>query len=547
MGKLTRVPSWSLHDGALVPVALVVVVIAAGVGLLSLTNLYPTIPDSIGYVYAGQQLAQGEGLSHHDPLNRELAPLFYLHSFRAVETGSPRASFGYPPGYPILIAFIIVVSGSIRAALYANSLFALLALIATYFLGRSGGQFRWTSLAATLTLAASVSLWRFGTEPWSELPSLVMIALGALAFLRSRDQEQGRRQRGWWAVLAGLLFGYALLLRLTNLILLSPALIATDLAQLEFRLTRKSLLHMGWGWGTYAVIGQFLVVDFFYNWLVLGGPLNSIYSTPELGAYPWPLFSLGYAFGDSPIGNASLLRSLETLWDNFSLLLPFALVGWWRMGRTSGLFAAMLSLSAVALYSVYAFPPLGVNARFLLPAFPFIAAGIAGGLEAVCSHLPTPILRATIPVAFLALLALLWHSIPGELDQRNKTASQTVSSIKELVATSPGESVWLSAAYNDIITYYGNRSTLNYRRALQAAPGSDGFDVSSMEGCVVDALSALLRKSIPVYFIPESGWGIDRILADYFTLEAETAAYVQIRETTAPPSPPPDCNYRFLR
>jgi hypothetical protein len=259
------------------------------------------------------------------------------------------------------------------------------------------------------------------------------------------------------------------------------------------------------------------------------------------------LFSLSYALGDSPIGDGSLLHSLATLWENYSLLLPFTLIGWWRMGRTHGLFSATLTLSTVALYSVYAFPPLGVNARFLLPAFPFIAVGIVGGLQTAWTYLPMPVLKATAPVTLVVILILLWHPLPGELNERNKTASQSVAAIRNVVATSPSDSVWLSANYNDIINFYGSRATLNYRRTLQAAPGSDTFDVRSMEGCVVDAVSELLHRGIPVYFIPESGWDIDRILDDYFSLGAGDAGYVRVRTPLNPVAPAPNCNYRFLR
>jgi hypothetical protein len=267
VGKLARVTIPTLFDRTerVAPLALLIVVIAAGIGLLLLTNRYPTNPDSIGYIYAGLQLADGEGLGQYNALNRDVAPFFYLHSFRAVEAGSPRAWFGYPPGYAVLIALAVVVSGSSGAAFYVTALLPLVALVATYYLGRCGGQNRWTAVAASLILAASASLWRFGTEPWSELPSLVTLTIGGVAFLVSRDPQRAHQHRGWWAVVAGLMFGCPLLIRPTNLILVGPALFLTDLILIRPNARLPVLPLLRTGWSTYAVMGLFAAVTLTYN------------------------------------------------------------------------------------------------------------------------------------------------------------------------------------------------------------------------------------------------------------------------------------------
>ncbi len=50
-----------------------------------------------------------------------------------------------------------------------------------------------------------------------------------------------------------------------------------------------------------------------------------------------PLFSLNYAFDRSFIDGYSFFAGLKTLWLNFSIFLPSAVIGWLILGRAGAI------------------------------------------------------------------------------------------------------------------------------------------------------------------------------------------------------------------
>ncbi len=158
----------------LIPTILVFV----GLGLAVFAQKYPLISDSIGYVYAAERLANGEGLSYEDTYNQSAGPYFSLYAFQIQREDSDLNYLGYPPGLPILLAGAVSLFGSEFAIRFFIPLMALLGIYMTVLLGTEMGQRRAVGLVAAVILLATPAFWEYGTAVWSEIPSMTFVVAG---------------------------------------------------------------------------------------------------------------------------------------------------------------------------------------------------------------------------------------------------------------------------------------------------------------------------------------------------------------------------------
>lgn len=483
------------------------------IGLATLTELQPTISDSIGYIVAGQSLASGWGLTFVDSYNVTSGPFFYPHAFRMIGENTAAAVFSYPPGYPVLIGIAIFLSGSNEAAHFVVPFLAAFAIPLTYWLGWLLTENKWVGVWSSLLLASTESFWRFSTAPWSEIPSLFFLLSGIGAYVYSRQKVDSKSIAIVTAVIGGGLIGYSLFIRYTNAILVIPALLLY-----EFYTGRFDFFKEKTRWVFYFVVGMFAIGVLLFNWISLGGPFNSIYSTPELGAYPWPYFSLSYAFGPSPIDGFSFHEVTVTLWDNFHVLLLLAPVGWLTVKRSNALLTGGIVLATVVLYSIYAFAPKDINTRFLLPMFPFLSVVMAAGGIKLSNIFIRPRWFWLFSFAIICLLYFPIISYAKEIQSRNEVNAARVNNVKQLMSQAPEESVWLSTIFNDLIIVYGNRSALNYRRMLLTNSETGEFDQDRFESCLIQTVDRLLEADVPIFFILDQGWNTSDILQENFEL-----------------------------
>lgn len=476
------------------------IVLASGVGLLLVSNLTPSVPDSIGYVLAGQSLAVGQGLTFADALNLSAGPFFHPHAFRMVGSQTANAVFGYPPGYPIILALAILLGGQ-NAVYYVVPVLGALGILLTYWLGRLLTESRAAALWGALLLSLSPTFWVFSTAPWSEIPSLVCLTAGAASYWLSRAAGESRRPQWHWSLLAATLIGYSFFIRYTNLAILVPALLAFELYT-----ARNGVFRQVWRWVFWFGLGLFAAGTLVYNQVYFGGPLNSIYSTPKLGAYPWPYFSLAYALSPSPINGYSLVGALTTLWQNYYVLLFLAPVGWQALSIRGTLISAGVTVSTLALFSVYAFSPTEINARFILPMLPFLCIAIGTGITRVGAHLPGLAWRWAASSILIGILVLSLATTGTKLRIRNENDATARQNIQSLVAETPMTSVWMSTELNDLILIYGKRSVLNYRQMLRVA-AVGGYNSASYQGCLVGTIDRLLAAGIPVYYVYDQSIG----------------------------------------
>jgi len=186
-------------------ILLSILVFGAGILFFVFADTQPVVSDSIGYIIAGQEFAKGNGFTFTDSNNLTAGSFFYPHAFRMVENNSNQAAFGYPPGYPFLIAISIFMSGKIGAAYYVVPFFSVLGLLVVYGLGVVLTENKWIGLLASLLTVGTASYWQFGTSPWSEIPSLVFIGGGVFFYVLARKKNFTQPQQNGFALIAGVL------------------------------------------------------------------------------------------------------------------------------------------------------------------------------------------------------------------------------------------------------------------------------------------------------------------------------------------------------
>jgi hypothetical protein len=485
------------------------------VPLLALTQTQPDISDPIGYVYAGQRLAQGQGLTFEDANNTVAGPYFSLYAFQIARPGDSRHYLGFPPGFPLLLAAGSVAGADSRAIHYVVPLLAVLTLAATFYLGFYLADDPAAGLWAAGVLAATAAFWEFGTAAWSEIPATLATAAGTALFLRSR-----RARRQLPAILAALILSFGIFIRYTNVLFLAAP------AAYELVSARRGVLTERWRRPFWAVCALGVAAVPLFNHVYYGGATLTSYS-PLHGWYASPAFSLSYALGPSFVGGYSLRETLRALWQNFPVLLLGSPFGLALLPAASRALVAAAVVAGLAPYAVYAFAPAGINSRFLLPLFPFLAVAIAQLLTVALRRLPRPAARRAVGLALAVALVLPAVARWDDLRARNVAADGGATFIRDLTAALEPNAVVLSYVYNDALVVYANRSALNYRRIPISDPQLGRYRTEMLEACLVGSVNRLLAQATPVYYIEDTQppyWDSLAILNRHFELSGPTGS-----------------------
>ena len=501
---------------------LFVLLLVCGAGLIYLSEKRPIISDSLGYLVAAERLSDGNGLNIEDPLNVSAGPYFSLYAFQIRRVDRPERQYlGFPPGLPILLSAGIKLVGLDISTRVVIPLFAMLGLLGTFLLGQTLSGRTEVGLVAAGVLATTAVFWRFGTAIWSEIPSMAFVALGYYAFLRSRQTQSDVSRLLLWSFLASLFMVYSFFLRYANVFLL-PALGLYDLwVTGGMGFFRRPKLWLVWGLIVLGLGGMLLFNHFYY-----GGVLVTSYS-PVHGWYPQSPFSIAYAWGPSFVNGYSLREGLLLLWRNFPGVVLLVPVGWLLMKRPFGFLIATATISIILFYGIYAFAPVGVNSRFLLPIFPLLSISIAQALVAGWERISWLTVRV---VGVITILLLLLWSMPAtllELNNRNQNSEETAANIAEIVSFTEAEAVILTYHFNDLVWYYGDRSVLNYRRIPPSDEENGRFQIELLEPCLVQTINRLLAQGIPVYYFVDDNptfWrSFEIVQANYDLAEAKVA------------------------
>jgi hypothetical protein len=481
--------------------------------LLSLSSVFffrsvqtiPTISDTIGYVYAGQRLAAGHGLTYEDSHNELAGPYFSLYAFQIRRPDDARMFLGYPPGFPLLLAAGVLLTGWTTAVYYVTPILAVVGLIATFLVGALIGKSQWTGLWAVVILLLAPTFWDYATAPWSEVPSLAFITLGVACYLLSHRYRQiadnqpassrvkANRAALLFSLAAGGLIAYSFFIRYSNLVVVAP------LGLYELVTSRQHILRDWRRWPVFIILAGGVLAIPLFNHFYYGGVTLTSYS-PAHGWYPWPAFAWEYAM-EAP--RHGLRRTGETLWANFPGFLLAVPLGWFLLRGRAAILVAGLALVTILLYVSYAFPPTGVNSRFLLPAFPFLAVAAAQVITIAGRHFPSEKLRWVAGGLLLLFLLLVMGVRADQLQARQRGDGGYRAHVEQMVAGLPDGAVLLSYRYNDEIRFYTGRSVLNYRRIPPADAEAGRYRHELLEPCLVQTIDRLLALNTPVYYVED--------------------------------------------
>ncbi len=466
-------------------VLLIGLFVVSAVVYSALIESQPTGWDALGYKLAGHNLAVGLGPAIEQPLNEKFGPYFTLSAFGVQSLTQPaRLYLNYPPGFPLLLAIPQWLGLPDTITLLVTS---LLSLAFTYWLGILLFD-RWVGLLAATIVAFTSAHMEWGTSMWSDLSGAVFM-LGAFAAYVSGTRHEQRASQMLWGALAGAMVILSVFIKYANVLMVLP-LIAYALYT-QRRATWK--MSLNWVCGGVILVGLLGVGA--YNQVVFGGPLETFYSPARSGS-SFPFFSLSYALGESPTGGYSLSAALETLWGNFGWLLLLGLVGVFKAPRKvifllGGQFFVFLFLA-----SIFAWAPHGVDTRYLLPLFTPLALFIAWGTKLLVEWLwPHKWLIALFGGAIGLTLALGAFNTVPRLTARNQDSRATAQLISDGVASSESDAVFLAYNSNDLINYFGRRTTLFYRRMRLIQP--------DFEADLTHLVENLLAEQLPVYYVED--------------------------------------------
>lgn len=469
---------------------------AAAISLVSLTAVIMTqlvekqslIGDSIGYLYAAERIAAGFGPTYADPNNALAGPYFSLYAFQVRRPDSALMFLGFPPGLAYLLAVPLLFE-ALAGEVFAGLVYWVIPTTALLCLGLSGALAwkltgrAWAAFWAILLFAATPELWRFGTAIWSEFPSALCIIAALTLYLMAETRSWARWVEIGLLAVTGLLLGYSVFVRYSNLVALPVFLLA------DAWLIRKQPPRLATHWPLWLLSSVTLALIPMFNHFYYGGWNLTSYS-PAHGWYPYPAFSLQYALGPSFIDGYSLREAGVTLWRNFGVFLFLAPLGWVYL-RRAGAMLAGIALMILGIYAVYAFAPTGLNARFLIPTLPMIAIGASAALVTIGAHMPR-LPRMTLIVGLLLLG--MWH-VPEHLDavvRRNQDNEQQVALITAVAASTPDNAVFMSYPWNDLLAVYGGRSVFAFRRV----PATDAALPT-----IISVITTLLEEDKPVYYV----------------------------------------------
>ena len=487
--------------------------IGTAIGLLLLVERQPVISDSLGYLVAAQRIASGNGPTFADANNQIAGKYFSLYAFQIRRPETHLLYLGFPPGLPLLLAVSLLIDPSSSLVYFVVPAMALLTILLASILGWVLTRNPWVAFWTTLLLSSTPAFWQFGTAIWSEFPSAAFIAAALILYLLAEQivlPEWVEKLLIW---IVGLLLAYSVYIRYTNIVVI-PVLLFAD-AWLIFRQRTKLSLH----WPLWAVAVLTVISVLLFNRWYYGGWLLTSYS-PEHGWYPLPAFSLNYAFDRSFIDGYSFFASLETLWLNFSIFLPFALIGWFILGRAGAILGG-ISLILFALYSVYAFAPVGINARFLVPSFPLLAIGAATTISTLLARTPCV---PRVVIAIVLIIVSVWQ-LPTALHaivERNRSNADLVKTVQLISEATPTDAVFMSYPLNDLFFIYGKRSAFNYRRVPISDPTTKQYRIREAVPVILNVIATLLQHGKPVYYVDTNNHFIPdlpEILRERFKIE----------------------------
>ena len=311
--------------------------------------------DESGYLHNVRLIREGRLYTEVRPIadlpKSELRRRYYQPLGLQTSEDRERQAPMYAFGFPVLVAAVETVTGvePDTALQWALMLIAMAAPLLVYALARELELDPGWALVAAAAVAASPMTVFMAQRPMSDLWSLDLACVAAFAGLRSA------RSWGWGATL-GVAVSWALLTRVTNVLLLPMIVVAV--------MRYRRLPRHWWGIPLAALPGCLVLM--WLNQELYGSPwrtgyvrvtalFNAEHFWPTLRHYGWWIWVL---VGPALVGGFLLLPTMIKRWP-----WRVALVGSWVVVVTG--FYCFYSFSSQTWWYT----------RFLLPVFPAITLG----------------------------------------------------------------------------------------------------------------------------------------------------------------------------
>ena len=211
---------------------------------------------------------------------------------------------------------------------------------------------------------------------------------------------------------------------------------------------------------------------------------------------------------------------MDTLWRNFTIFLPLALIGWFILKRAGAMMAG-IALLLFSLHATYAFAPSGLNARFLVPIYPALAIGAATAVSALLAK--TPIVpRALLASALITVAVWQLPTTLQDVVNRNRSNAEQVKVAQAISAATPSDAVFMSYPLNDLLAVYGHRSVFNYRRVPISDSVQRKYQVKESIPEILNVVDRLLQHGKPVYYVDTNNHfvaDLPRLLQEQFAVE----------------------------
>lgn len=303
--------------------------------------------------------------------------------------GEPTSLF--PPGYPLLMVPLRLVTDSVVAQKILNLLFLLVATMMLYFLLLAEEVRRSVAFVACAAVLLTAHVLEFSTMMMSEASCILFMVLAVFAYRRLPDGG-AIAWRSPWLYLFLFAVPYAFLIR-TQAVVLVVAFLLVLLLGRRFKLAlllfasfvlcyapwavRNSLLELGQS----RYVSQIDFSNIYGNVCML-----LVQALPESVV---PFFDVKYALAPTPL-----------LWVIAMLMLATVMFGFWRMKKI-GLLLALLFVGNVGIVSIMNTPS---YYRYTVILLPFVTVGMLCGLWGVGCAVSKRLFKRSFSPLFLLLL-----------------------------------------------------------------------------------------------------------------------------------------------
>lgn len=426
-GRLARVPWASAAAGVLALAALVIGIrwgafVAGG-------------SDSSGYVSQAEMWTTGE-LTKRAPSWAADAPWP-----DAVWSSAPlgyRAGVvpltivpTYSPGLPLILALFQTLGGP-DAVYYAIPLFGMLTVWLTYRLGVELGEPLVGVMAGALMLSSPAFLVVL-VQTMSDVPAAALWSLAIYAAL------QPRRHAG---LMAGVAVSLAILVRPN----LAPLAAVVALVRIARGTTPRDVLLLAVG-----VVPSILVVGELNNYWY-GSPLRSGYGTLDYiysSARVWPNLQ----------NYSRWLVDSQTAAVVLALAAPIVIHDRARRALVA-IIVVVFPVILMGLYLPYLTFGEWWYVRFLLPAYPALAIGVAAAIVTLARRWLPPVIGTAAAVVLGCLLVR--HGFRYSDPFGIASGEQRYLRMAEYVRTLPPGAVMISLSHSGSLSYYTRRSVLRW-------------------------------------------------------------------------------------